>query len=240
MTMKILGVIPARRGSKGVPDKNTRPLAGKSLIERAYRCAVEAEVLDRILLSSDDPAAAEIARRIGLEVPFLRPADLAGDDTAMIDVVIHALGILRSGGYAPDAVLLLQPTSPLRRPEHIQRAVELLGGFDSVCSVVPLPKTLCPHYVMRIQGDGLLESFLPDGPRYTRRQDVPQAYVREGTVYLTKVPVLLSRRSFYGDRCCPLIIDENESLSIDTESDWLAACRRIEASWERGTEVILR
>jgi len=230
MTIKILGVIPARRGSKGVRNKNVRPLAGKSLIERTHECAVQAGVLDRVVLSTDDPAAMKIAQRIGLEAPFCRPAELAGDETPMIDVVIHALDTLEAGGYMPDAVLLLQPTSPLRKPEHIRQAVGLLDGYDSVCSVVPLPKTHCPHHVMRIRDNATLDYFLPEGARYTRRQDVPQAYVREGTVYLTRVGVLRCRRSFYGDRCRPMVLDESESLSIDNESDWLAACRRLEAT----------
>jgi CMP-N,N'-diacetyllegionaminic acid synthase len=226
--MRILGLIPARGGSKGVPAKNIRPLAGKSLIQRAYECGMAADVLERIVLSTDNPAIADHGCSIGVAVPFVRPADLATDVASMLDVVLHALDRLRElDGYEPDAVLLLQPTAPLRTPEHIRKAVERLGGNDSVCSVVPLPKDLCPHYVMRIRADEYLDYFLPDGASYTRRQDVPQAYKRDGTIFLTRSRVLMEQRSFYGARCVPLLIDAAESLNIDTPEDWAAAERAL-------------
>lgn len=225
--MKVLGLIPARGGSKGVPGKNTRELLGKSLIERAYSTACAAGVLDRIVLSSDDETAVRIAGKIGLEVPFVRPAEVSGDTTAMIDVVLHALDCLEKDGYLPDAVCLLQPTSPLRQAKHIQQAVEILGEHDSVCTVIPLPQDLCPHYVMKITEDGYLDHFMPDGAKYTRRQDVPLAYRREGTIFLTKTSVLREQRSFYGSRCKPLPLDLEESLNIDTAEEWAEAETRL-------------
>lgn len=228
--MKVLGLIPARAGSKGVLGKNTRPLAGRSLIERAFACASASRALDRIILSTDDPDAMRIARQCGLEVPFERPAHLARDDTPMLDVVTHALRTLQAGDYAADAVLILQPTSPLRAPHHIQRAIGMLGAYSSVCSVVPLPPTLSPYYVMRLRADGCLDHYLDDGARITRRQDTPPAYVRDGTVYLVRVETILNERSLYGQRCLPMILDESESLSIDGEDDWLEAERRLQTS----------
>jgi CMP-N,N'-diacetyllegionaminic acid synthase len=226
--MRILGLIPARGGSKGIPGKNIRPLAGKSLVERAFECAVASQVLDRVILSTDDSAIAEAAGGLGLEVPFLRPAQLGRDDTPMIEVVIHALASLAAQGYEPDAVLLMQPTSPLRQPAHLQRAVDLLGPHDAVCSVVALPLGLCPHYVMRIDPSGFLDHFLPEGAGVTRRQDVPPAYRREGTIFLTRSRVLLQERSFYGRRCIPMILDADDVLNIDEPADWAEAERRIE------------
>lgn len=224
--MRILGLIPARGGSKGVPGKNLRPLAGKSLVERAFECAVASGVLDRVILSTDDPGIAEAARGFGLEVPFMRPATLGRDDTPMIDVAVHALESLAEQGYDPDAVILIQPTSPLRRPEHLRRAVELLGPHDAVCSVVALPSDLCPHYVMRIDANGFLDHFLPEGARVTRRQDAPPAYRRDGTIFLTRSRVLLHQRSFYGRRCIPMVLGEDEVLNIDEPADWAVAERR--------------
>ena len=105
----------------------------------------------------------------------------------MIDVAIHACEALQERkAIEPDAMLLLQPTSPLRKPSHIRLAIEMLEHNDSVCSVVPLPKDLCPHYLMKIRDDGCLDYFLSDGRKYTRRQDVPQAYKRDGTIFLTR------------------------------------------------------
>ncbi|MDA3874521.1 MAG: acylneuraminate cytidylyltransferase family protein [Kiritimatiellae bacterium] len=221
--MKILGLIPARGGSKGVPGKNTRPLAGASLIERAYRCGCDSGVLDRILLSTDDPEAVDIAQKIGLDAPFLRPASISGDTTPMMDVALHALDFLEAAGEHYDVLVLMQPTSPLRRPEHIRNAVERLGDYDAVCTVVPLPRDLCPHYVMQITPDGFLDHFMPDGARYTRRQDVPLAYRREGTLFVTRVSVLREARSFYGKRCMPLELDPEESLNIDSPEEWAEA-----------------
>lgn len=207
----------------GVPRKNIRPLLGKSLVQRAYEGASESGVFDRIILSTDDPEIADHARGMGLEVPFLRPEAIAQSTTAMIDVVEHALASLHSDF---DSVMLLQPTSPLRTPRHIKQAVEELPLGDSVCSVLPVPKTHCPHYVMKIE-DGNLDYFLEEGKNYTRRQDVPQAYTREGTIFLATTDVIRTTRSFYGKQCRALLMDPSESLSIDTEEDWAEAERRL-------------
>jgi CMP-N-acetylneuraminic acid synthetase len=145
----------------------------------------------------------------------------------MFDVVVHALSELARGGYDCDAVLLLQPTSPLREPRHIARALALLPGKASVCSVVPLPSTHNPYYVMRIRDDGALDNFLADGKRYTRRQDVPPAYVRDGTIYLTAIETITRYKSLYGPHCEPLILSPEESLSIDTLEDWKMAEARL-------------
>jgi len=228
--MRVLGLIPARGGSKGVPGKNIRPLAGKSLIQRAFECAAASGVLDRIVLSTDHPAIAEAARAYGLDDCILRPAELARDESPMIDVAVHALKALEATSYTPDAVLLLQPTSPLRRAAHLREAVRLLGEHDAVCSVAPLPKELCPHFVMRITAEGYLDHFMPDGALFTRRQDVPTAYKRDGTVYLTRVPVILEQRSFYGRKCVPMMVPPDESLSIDTPAQWEDAERRLSAA----------
>jgi CMP-N,N'-diacetyllegionaminic acid synthase len=224
--MRILGLIPARGGSKGIPRKNVRPLAGKSLVERAFECAKASGVLDRIILSTDDQAIVEVANSLDLEVPFLRPPELACDQTPMVEVAVHALSALKdSNDYTPDALLLLQPTSPLRRPEHIKEAVQLLGENDSVCSVVALPQDLCPHYVMKITPDGLLDFFLPDGAQYTRRQDVPQAYRRDGTIFLTRTTILFKQHNFYGRHCVPMILPANDSLNINDPAEWVEAER---------------
>jgi len=226
--LNILGLIPARGGSKGVPRKNIRPLAGKSLIARTFETAMASGVFTRIVLSTDDAEIAAHAKEVGVEVPFMRPTAFASDASPMMDVAKHALESLRvATGYVPDAVMLLQPTSPLRKKEHIQKAVELLGENDSVCSVIALPKTLCPHYVMKFSPEGYLQYFLPDGARYTRRQDVPQAYTREGTIFFTRTSVILQKNSFYGDTCIPLLLDPAESLSIDTLEDWAKAERAL-------------
>jgi CMP-N-acetylneuraminic acid synthetase len=226
----VLGVVPARAGSKGVPGKNVRPLSGRTLLEYAARAARESGVIDRVILSTDSPEIAEAGRRAGLEVPFMRPAALAADDTPMLPVIQHALDEMLRGGWSADIIVLLQPTSPLRRPDHIRDAVNLLRetNADSVVTVVEVPRHLSPDYVMRID-EGRLKPFLPDGLRITRRQDVRPAYSRDGTVYAFRRSTLERFGGIYGDDCRPLLIDARESLSIDTQDDWDEAERVLAA-----------
>lgn len=226
--MRLLGLVPARAGSKGVPGKNAKPLLGKPLLQWTVEAAVAADVLDRVVISTEDEALAALAVDAGAEAPFLRPASLAGDKTPMIDVVLDALSRLDALGYRPDAVALLQPTSPMRRPEHVRAAVDALStDADSVCTVVQVPLELSPHYVMRLDSRGHLTHFLDDGAQYTRRQDVPRAYRRDGTVYLTRRRVLTEERSFYGSACVPLVLSAADSVTIDTPEDWAEAERRL-------------
>jgi CMP-N,N'-diacetyllegionaminic acid synthase len=225
---QVLGLVPARAGSKGVPGKNTRLLAGRPLLAYTARAAIESGVLDRMILSTDSSEIADCGRTAGLEVPFMRPAALAADDTPMLPVIEHALSELERAGWRPEIVVLLQPTSPLRTPGHIRSAVELLRAThaDSVVTVVAVPQHLSPDYVMRIE-DGRLLPFLPGGAGLTRRQDARPAYVRDGTVYTFRVDALRRAGTIYGEDCRPLLVDAAESLSIDTPADWAAAERAL-------------
>ena len=228
MTGRVLALVPARGGSKGIPGKNIRPLNGRTLLEYAARAASESGIVDRIVLSTDDEQIAAEGRRLGLEVPFLRPAQLAADDTPMLPVIEHAAEALEQADWSPEIIVLLQPTSPLRRGAHIRAAVEELrtSGADSVVSVVELPRHLSPDYVMRIDG-GALVPFLPEGVRVTRRQDARPAFVRDGTVYAFWRRTLRDSRSIYGRTCRPLIVSAPESLTLDSEADWAEAERRM-------------
>ena len=219
--LRILGLVPARGGSKGVPGKNVRPLAGHTLLEYAARVARESGVLDRIILSTDSSQVAEAGRRAGLEVPFVRPAALAADDTPMVPVIEHALAELSRQPWSPEIIVLLQPTSPLRRPDHIREAVSMLRetGADSVVTVVEVPRHLSPDYVMRIEA-GRLKPFLPDGARVARRQDARPAWARDGTVYAFRRSTIEQTGGIYGEDCRPLLVDAGDSLSIDSPEDW--------------------
>lgn len=224
----VLGIVPARGGSKGVPGKNVRLLAGRSLLDYTAAAARESGVIDRVVLSTDAEEIADVGRRAGLEVPFMRPASLAQDDTPMLPVVQHVVSTLSSEGWTAEIVVLLQPTSPLRRPWHVRDAVTLLRETkaDSVVTVVELPRHLSPDYVMRIEGD-VLRPFLPDGARVTRRQDARAAYSRDGTVYACWRKTIDRFSSIYGERCHPLIVSAADSLSIDSLDDWAEAERRL-------------
>jgi CMP-N,N'-diacetyllegionaminic acid synthase len=232
---RVLGLVPARSGSKGVPGKNLRPLAGLPLIEYAARAGHASGVLDRIVLSTDSAAIADAGRRAGLEVPFMRPPELAADDSPMLAVIRHALAALDASGWSADVLVLLQPTSPLRTPRHVRDAVTLLGetNADSVVTVLEVPRHLSPDYVMRIE-HGMLRPFLPDGARITRRQDARPAYAREGTVYTCWRRTIETFGNIYGDDCRPLLIAPAESLSIDSPADWDEAERRLAGTRRAG------
>ena len=227
----VLALVPARGGSKGIPDKNMRPLAGRSLLEYAAEAAAASGVVDRSVLSTDSERVAAEGRRAGLEVPFLRPSALARDDTPMLPVIEHALDALEHDGWAAEVVLLLQPTSPLRRPEHIRAAVQQLrdSGADSVVTVVELPRHFSPDYVMRVD-DGRLVPFLAEGGSVTRRQDARPAFVRDGTVYAFWSRTVRETRSIYGRDCRPLVLSARDSMTIDTPDDWNEAERRLRAA----------
>jgi CMP-N-acetylneuraminic acid synthetase len=224
----VLGIVPARGGSKGVPGKNVRPLAGLTLLEYTARAARESGVLDRVILSTDSAEIADTGRRAGLDVPFMRPVMLASDDTPMLPVIQHALESLARDGWSPDMIVLLQPTSPLRRPDHIRAAVTTLRETkaDSVVTVVELPRDHSPDYVMRID-EGRLRPFLSEGARITRRQDARPAYWRDGTVYAFWRSTIERFANIYGDNCHALVLDGQDSLSIDTAADWNEAERRL-------------
>lgn len=223
----VLGLIPARGGSKGIPGKNIRLLNGKPLLYYTVQSARESGLVDRLILTTDSTEIAMVGRDLGIEVPFIRPAHLAQDDTPMLLVIEHALHFLEAEGWQPDIILLLQPTAPLRRAAHIQTAVHKLidEKCDSVVSVVEVPLHYVPDFVLRLE-DGKLKPFL-DAPLATRRQDARPAYSRDGTIYAFWRDVLFHKHSIYGDDCRPLFIPENQSCNLDTADDWREAEKRI-------------
>lgn len=227
--MNLLGLIPARGGSRGIPRKNLVPLAGRPLIAYSCDAALRSGRLTRVIASTDDPEIAAVARGCGVEVPFMRPPEIATDTTPMVDVVRHATAACAQDGWLTDAVVLLQPTSPLRRAEHIDRAVELYldSGADTVVSVVRVPHRYTPSSLMRIGEDGSL-SPLEGEPVVSRRQDKPTLFARNGPAVLVVGGRTLARRRLYGDVVRPLEMCEGDSVDIDGPDDlelaefWLA------------------
>lgn len=218
--MRVLGVITARGGSKGVPGKNIRMLGGKPLLAWTAEAALGAKSLARTILSTDDDAIADAGRAAGIDVPFMRPAELATDAAASLPVVQHALQSLEADGDRYDAVCLLQPTNPFRTSALIDRCIAAFSAStaDSLVTILPVPSDHNPHWVFHLDG-GELRSFMP-GPLITRRQDLPPAYHREGSVYLTRRDVLLDGNSLYGERTLGLEVSPSETVNIDTIADW--------------------
>jgi CMP-N-acetylneuraminic acid synthetase len=217
----ILGLIPARGGSKGIPGKNLIPLAGKPLLAYTVEAGLASHGLTRLVLSTDDQAIAEAGKGLGAEAPFLRPAALAQDDTPALPVIQHAVRFLEDQGWRADVVVYLQPTSPLRQARHIDAALELLFSqqADSVVSVMPVPHQFNPASVLRLE-DGCLQPFLPELAHLQRRQDKPRVWARNGPAVLASTyATLMEHGQLYGPRTCPLVMTPEESHDIDTPFD---------------------
>lgn len=217
---RVLAVIPARGGSKGVPRKNIRPLAGVPLIAHTIRAAQAAQMVSRILVSTDDEEIAAVAREWGADVPFLRPAALSDDRAAQIDVVIHALQqaeMLDSVTYTH--VLLLQPTAPLRTAEDIDASLRLLlqSGCDAVVSYTPV-ESAHPFYMVTLE-DSRPRPILEIPQGLTARQEYPPVYRRNGAIYATRRDVILAG-SFYGEDVRAYIMPPERSVNIDSFFDF--------------------
>lgn len=220
--MKVLGIVPARGGSKGIPRKNVRLLGGRPLLAHTAEAALAAHRLSRVVLTTDDEEIAEVGRSCGLEVPFVRPAELARDDTPTLPVLQHAVAELEKAGDRFDAVCLLQPTSPLRRAGDIDGCIELLetGGLDSVVSVLPVPHEHNPHWVYFRDAEGLLRLSTGEEQPIPRRQELPPAFHRDGAVYVVRRDVLMNGNSLYGKRLGGYLTDPTRNVNLDTPADW--------------------
>jgi CMP-N-acetylneuraminic acid synthetase len=219
---KVLAFIPARGGSKGVPRKNIRLVHGKPLIAYTIETALEAKHLfHRIIVSTDDKEIADVAQRYGAEVPFLRPAELAGDDVPMVPVLQHAVRFIeQQDKIRLEWLCLLQPTDPFRIVEDIEAALRLgqTGGCDSVISVAQV-FAVHPILMKRIE-NGRLLPYCVEEKEGTRRQDYqPPAYMRNGAIYLTRRDVLMERNSIWGDVIRPYIMPPERSVGVDSELD---------------------
>ena len=232
-----LGIIPARGGSKSIPRKNLHPLLGKPLIAWSILSALRATSLDRMIVSTDDAEIAEVAKRYGAEVPFLRPAEIAADETPDLPVFQHALRALREAeGYAPDAIVHLRPTQPLRTPEQIDQAVELwtTSGADCVKSVRLVSEH--PFKMYRLEGDRLAP-YLDTDERRRRGPDVPRQSLEP--VYLSAGVVDVIRRatveagSTEGQIVVPYFVNPSRYVNLDSPRDFeIAEALMRSLGWE--------
>lgn len=219
---KILAVIPARGGSKGVPRKNVRPVCGKPLIVYTIETALASRhLLNHIIVSTDDEEIAAIARQNGAEVPFMRPSELAGDQTPTLPVLQHAVNFVENNeDLTLDWVLLLQPTTPLRIAEDIETSINLArkSRCDSIISVVQVFAEH-PIFMKRIENNRLLD-YCFEEKEGTRRQDSgPPAYMKNGAIYLTRRDVLMRNNSIWGNAIEPYVMPPERSVNIDNEID---------------------
>lgn len=216
---KFLAIIPARSGSKGLKDKNIKDLLGKPVIAYTIEAAIRSKCFDDIVVSTDSERYAEIAKKYGASVPFLRPKELADDQSSSADVIVHTLENMKSLGFTYDYFMLLQPTSPLRDELDIRKAVELLfeknaNAIVSVCEAEHSP------LLMNTLDESLnMDNFItPDADK--RRQDLKKYYRLNGAIYLCKTEYYLEYNNFYHSKCYAYIMEQTKSVDIDTAIDF--------------------
>ena len=222
--IRILAVVPARGGSRGVPRKNVHLLAGKPLIVYTVTAALQSQYPLRVVISTDNEKIAEVAQRAGAEVPFLRPAELAQDETPTLPVIQHALQWLEQhDGYKPGLVVLLQPTSPLRRASHIDQGIKLLleTNADSVVSVCEVEHS--PYWMRVLDEKGQVRRFVETDREFPRRQDLPPVYRLNGALYVTKRKLIMDEERLLGDDVRALVMAREDSIDIDDKLDFLLA-----------------
>ena len=232
---EILGLIPARGGSKSIPRKNIRNFAGYPLIAYSIAAGLAAESISRLVVSTDDDEIAEVALHYGAEVPFVRPDEFSQDHTPDLPVFQHAIQWLKENqGYQPEVIVQLRPTSPLRRVSHIDQAVNQLVSRPDADSI----RTVCtpfqnPYKMWQIGPNGFMQALLNTGepePYNLPRQVLPEIYWQTGYVDAAWTGTIMGKNSMTGDRILPLVIDASEWIDIDSSSDW----RRAELLLESG------
>lgn len=220
--MEILGLITARGGSKSIPGKNVKLLAGKPLIRWTIDEALKSSLVSRLVVSTDDDEIERVGLEGGAEVPFKRPAEMAGDASPHIDVIIHALEWLKfEQDYQPDYVLLLQPTSPFRTVADIDGAIQLAALKPDAEAVVGVCETEHhPFLAKKIDAEGGLEDFVKSDIAYLRRQDLPPAYVINGAIYLNKPDSLRKNRKIIPPGTLAYVMPQERSMDVDTPWDF--------------------
>lgn len=220
--LKVLGIIPARGGSKGIKKKNLALLTGKPLIAFSIESALAAKHLYRTIVSTDSEEIAEACKALGGDVPFMRPTDLAQDDTPTLPVIQHALDMLHEDF---DAVMILQPTSPFRSSTDIDKTIELLSANPTADSVISVMQVGDNHPArMKLIRDGwLIDPPFAEEIEGQRRQDLPEMFLRNGAIYLTRTEVIMQQNSLKGKRSLAYVMPDLRSVNIDSEMDLLVA-----------------
>lgn len=217
----ILGLIPARGGSKGFPKKNIGPLLGKPLMAWVIEESLASKYLDRLIVSTDDDEIAEISKKYGAEVPFMRPKELATDDAKRVDVVLHAINWIENDNKKHyDLLMLLQPTSPLRTSEDIDRATELLFSKKARAIVSVCEAEHHPYWSNTLPRDGRMENFIKPEIMIKNRQELPVFYRLNGAIYLAYCDYVQKQKTFFGKETFAYIMPRGKSIDIDNEVDF--------------------
>ena len=220
---RILAVIPARGGSKGLPRKNIRELNGKPLIAWTIEAAKDSRLLDKIVVSTEDQEIAAVSSTFGMPVPFMRPEELASDEATTFSVLEHVVQMLKKQGENYDVIVLLEPTSPLRETNDIDNMIKSFldnPGLDSLVSIGEIA-TEHPLIAKKIR-DGLVVSFFENSSHASRRQDNEPAFFPYGVAYLAKISTFLEQKTFYGSKCGYYKIKRYQNYEVDDIYDFLA------------------
>lgn len=213
----VLAIIPARGGSKGVPRKNIRELGGKPLIAWTIEAAKKSNYIDRLILSSEDPEIIAIAKQWGCEVPFVRPQELAQDETPGIDPILHGIETLQE---KYDYVILLQVTSPLRTVEDIDGCLELAIREDAISCVSVTEPDKSPYWMYKMsKGNYRLDPLIPQDRDFSCRQELPEVYALNGAIYVNRCEDLLKTKKMIQSETIGYIMPKERSIDIDTEAD---------------------
>lgn len=215
----ILAIIPARGGSKGIPNKALVPLAGKPLIAHTIAAALAAESIARVVVSTEDDRIAQVARTCGAEVPFQRPAELATDTASGIAVFVDAIQRMRALGFAGDYAMLLQPTSPLRTTADIDAAAALMQARDAEVVVSVTPAEPHPWLAMQTDAEGWLAPACFQGSAQPGRQAFPPMLALNGAIYLVRIDTFLDRQTMTSPRTAAYVMDRRRSVDIDEPFD---------------------
>lgn len=220
---KILALIPARGGSKGIPRKNIKPLLGKPLIAWTIEQGKRSKYIDRIIISTEDEEIAEISKKYGAQAPFLRPKELATDETKGIDVVLHTIEWMKRNNESFDLIMLLQPVSPLRTSEDIDKAVELLFSKNAMAIISVCEVDHHPYWVNRLPENGCMENFLKPEVMNKGRQELTTFYRLNGAIYLAYCDYIAKQKGFFGNESFAYIMPKERSVDIDDEMDFILA-----------------
>jgi|SRR3989344_1583199 len=236
---KILGVITARGGSKGIPGKNIKLLGGKPLVAYTIEAAKKSKFVTHLIASTDDEAIAKVCREYGAEVPFMRPQELAEDKTPHLPVMHHAIAEMEKRlGIKFDYVVIFQPTSPFRTVEDIDETLKKLieTGADSAVSICEVESSAHPMKIKKLE-NGRVFPYCIDEPEGARRQDLPTAYKRSSAVYAMRRDLIMNDGRLYGDIVVGHIVPADRSIDIDTPLDWLKTEYMLEDLRKKGYEM---
>lgn len=223
--MRILGLITARGGSKGIPGKNIKVLGHQPLIAYVIQDGLQAKLIEKVIVSTDVEEIAEVSKKYGADIPFMREAALSLDATPSIDVVLHAVRFLEKKGEFFDAVCLLQPTSPFKPKGFIDACIQkfIESQAESLVSVLEVPHEYNPHWTFEMDNNGYLSIATGEAALISRRQELPKAYHRDGSVYISKVSLIKEKNVLVGGKTVGMLSNAAYYANLDTLEDWANA-----------------